>query len=74
VGLFILNFGVLEYWSVGVLAEGMMFANNTPVLRHADFPRSKFSNYIMRSYNCLFIGYRSVIFSRLNGRAQQNER
>jgi len=38
--LYDLNFGVMEYWSIGVLAESLEFSFNTPLLQHSNTPTS----------------------------------
>jgi hypothetical protein len=39
-----INFGVLEYWSVGVMTKGLMsFFFNTPILHHSSTPRPRLS-------------------------------
>jgi hypothetical protein len=42
-----INFGVLEYWSVGVMAKGLMSYffqhSNTPTLQHSSTPRPSIS-------------------------------
>ena len=38
----LINFGVLEYWSIGVMTKGLMsFFFNTPILHHSSTPRPK---------------------------------
>jgi len=44
-----LHIGVLEYWSVGGMAEGLMFTFYTPVLQHSNTPTSKLFNNFMQS-------------------------
>jgi hypothetical protein len=40
----LIDFGVLEYWSNGVMAKGLMsFFLNTPIFHHSSTPRSRLS-------------------------------
>ena len=43
------SIGVLECWSIGVLAEGLMTSFYTPVLQHSNTPRWKLFNKFLQS-------------------------
>ena len=50
--------GALEYWSVGVMAKGLMLFFNTPILHHSSTPGPRLS----RTFGTLKITFLGVIF------------
>src|SRR5210317_1286738 len=57
-----INFGVLEYWSVGLMTKGLMSFfqhSNTPSLQYS---RAKIFKSFWRPLNYFFMGHSSVIY------------
>ena len=52
----LINFGVLEYWSVGVMAKGLMSFISTPILHHSSAPGPRLSR-IFGNLEIIFLSH-----------------